>query len=78
MLVSLFIKGLDRPGLVRDITKVIINQEGVVLNSVSFDTFQEKFDGNLIILVKNKTILDKLLSAIKQIENVNSIDWKEK
>jgi uncharacterized membrane protein YhiD involved in acid resistance len=49
-----------------------------VLNSVSFDTFQEKFDGNLIILVKNKSILDKLLSAIKQIENVNSIDWKEK
>ncbi len=69
--VELKISGIDTIGLVNDVTKVISNNLNINMKSVHFDSDDGIFTGTIIVIVKNKNILNNLVEKIK---NINGID----
>jgi GTP pyrophosphokinase len=69
--VELNISGIDTMGLVNEVTKVISNNLNINMKSVHFDSNDGVFSGKIIVVVKNKYILNNLVEKIK---NINGID----
>lgn len=76
--INFVIKGDDRPGLVKDITSIIIAQENTMLNGVTFDSFKGNFIGAIAVEIADAVSLSQLIDKIKYVENVKTIDWVEK
>jgi GTP pyrophosphokinase len=68
---ELKITGIDTIGLVNEVTKVISTNLHIDMKSVHFDSNDGLFSGNIVVVVKNKSILDNL---VKKIKNINGID----
>ena len=76
-LARISIRGLDRMGIVSDISKVISLQLGVNMRKICIETHDEIFEGTVDLYVRNTDDLDKLiksLSAIKGIESVKRVE----
>ncbi|MBT8263075.1 MAG: RelA/SpoT family protein [Bacteroidia bacterium] len=69
--VELNISGIDTMGLVNEVTKIISNNLHINMKSVHFDSNDGVFNGKIIVVVKNKNILNNLVEKIK---NINGID----
>jgi len=65
------ISGIDNLGLVNEITKVISSNMHVNMKSLSFDSDDGVFSGKINLIVKNNTMLKKLIDKLK---NINGID----
>ncbi len=70
---NLLISGIDTLGLVNNVTKVISNNLHIDMKSVHFDTDGGTFTGKIIVVVKNKTILDNLVKNIKKINGIDKV-----
>jgi GTP pyrophosphokinase len=70
---NLLISGIDTMGLVNSVTKVISNNLHIDMKSVHFDTDGGTFTGKIIVVVKNKTILDNLVKNIKKINGIDKV-----
>ena len=68
---ELKISGIDTIGLVNQVTKIISNNLNIDMKSVHFDSNDGLFTGKIVVVVKNKSILDNLVNKIK---NINGID----
>lgn len=76
-LAGLKIVGVDRVGIINDITKVISNELKVNIRSITIDTNDGMFEGNLMLFVHDTKHLDKLiakLARVSDIINVSRID----
>jgi len=76
-LARISITGLDRMGIVSDMSKVISLQLGVNMRKIYIETHDEIFEGTVDLYVRNTDDLDKLiksLSAIKGIESVKRVE----
>ncbi len=76
-LARISIRGLDRMGIVSDMSKVISLQLGVNMRKICIETHDEIFEGTVDLYVRNTDDLDKLiksLSAIKGIESVKRVE----
>ena len=76
-LARISITGLDRMGIISDMSKVISLQLGVNMRKISIETHDEIFEGTVDLYVRNTDDLDKLiksLSAIKGIESVKRVE----
>lgn len=76
-LARISITGLDRMGIVSDVSKVISLQLGVNMRKICIETHDEIFEGTVDLYVRNTDDLDKLiksLSAIKGIESVKRVE----
>jgi GTP pyrophosphokinase len=76
-LAGLKITGLDRVGIINDITQVISNELKVNIRSITIDTTDGMFEGNLMLFVYDTMHLDKLimkLSKVPDIINVRRMD----
>jgi len=76
-LARISITGLDRMGIVSDMSKVISLQLGVNMRKICIETHDEIFEGTVDLYVRNTDDLDKLiksLSAIKGIESVKRVE----
>jgi GTP pyrophosphokinase len=62
--------GTDRLGLINDITKVISAELKVNMRSISIDTDDGIFEGNIMLYVHDRSHLDTL---IHKLENVNGV-----
>ena len=71
--VELYISGIDTMGLVNDVTKVVSNNLNIDMKSVHFDTDDGIFSGNIIVVVKNKNILNNLVEKIKNINGIEKV-----
>jgi GTP pyrophosphokinase len=58
-------------GLVNKVTQVISNTNNVNISSMSFDSNDGTFEGNILLKVKNTALLKKM---IKQLQNINGVD----
>lgn len=67
------LNGLDNLGLVRDVTEVISKYMHVDMQSINFESKESVFEGKIAVKVKNKTVLDKLMKRLKEIEGINKI-----
>jgi len=65
--------GLDNLGLVSQITKEISNNLHVDMRNISFDSHESVFQGKITVIVKNKTILKKLMTRLKKINGIDKV-----
>jgi GTP pyrophosphokinase len=68
---KLQLTGLDDLGLVNKVTQVISNTNNVNISSMSFDSNDGTFEGNILLKVKNTALLKKM---IKQLQKINGVD----
>ncbi len=70
---TLIISGIDKIGLVNSVTKVISNNLHIDMKSVHFDSNDGTFTGKIIVVVKNKSILENLVKNIKKINGIDKV-----
>jgi GTP pyrophosphokinase len=67
------IEGIDRIGMVNNITNIISAEANVNMKSVSFNTNDEIFYGDIQLFVRDRDDLDQLISKIIRIKGVNQV-----
>ncbi len=70
---ELSITGIDTIGLVNEVTKVISGNLHINMKSVHFDSDDGVFTGKIVVVVKNKAILDNLVKNIKKINGIDKV-----
>ncbi len=68
------ISGLDRPGILTEVTHAITNYQNTNIRSVSAEVRSAIFEGQIIIYVKDREHLERLLDKLKKIEGVTRVD----
>ena len=71
---ELLISGIDTIGLVNEVTRIISNTHNINMISVHFESDDGVFNGNIILVVKNITILDNLVKNIKKINGIDKVN----
>lgn len=72
-LAKIKISGIDNIGLVNDVTNVISENMHVNIKSISFESNDGLFSGKINIVVKNNTIIKKLLEKLKKINGIDKV-----
>ncbi len=67
------ILGKDTLGLVGDITKLISSDLKIVMRSVSFDTRDGRFDGKIVLMIKDKDSLQQIMYRIGKVPGVEKV-----
>ena len=71
--VKIAITGIDHIGLVNDITNIISENMLVNMKSISFESNDGLFSGKINVVVKNNTIIKKLLEKLKKINGIDKV-----
>ena len=72
-LVRISIKGIDRMGLLNDITKEISLVMEVNMRRIDLGTEGEIFDGHIDLLVQDKNVLEDLINKLSNINGIQSV-----
>jgi GTP pyrophosphokinase len=72
--VNLKITGLDRKGMAKDITRLITDDEDLEMKNVNLKSQANVFTGEISLYVKNTDVLKKVITDLKQIEGVESVE----
>lgn len=72
-LAQINLSGIDNVGIVNDVTKVISSNMHVNMKSISFESDDGIFSGKIDVVVKNKTLLKKLIDNLKKINGIDKI-----
>ena len=67
------LKGLDKIGLINDITTVISKELNVNMRTVKFDVHGEVFEGIIDVYVHNKQDLNNLIMNLIKVKGVDSV-----
>jgi len=67
------LSGIDNLGLVNDITKIISANMHVNMKSISFESDDGIFSGKINVVVKNNTLLKKLVENLKKINGIDKV-----
>jgi GTP pyrophosphokinase len=73
-LTGIKINGIDDVGLVNKITNVITGQMNLNMRSVSFDSEDGIFEGNIMIYVHDTSELDDLISRLSALDGILSVE----
>ena len=65
--------GIDNIGIISDLTKIISQQMHVNMRNVNFDTDSGTFSGKITVVVKNNSILNKLIANLKKINGIDKV-----
>lgn len=67
------LSGIDRKGLVNEVTRMISNTKNVNIYKINFDSEDQFFTGMIQLTVQNKTILDKLVMTLSKVNGIDKI-----
>jgi GTP pyrophosphokinase len=67
------ISGIDNLVILSEITRIISNSLNINIKKMSFDTQENTFIGTITLKVKNKSILEKLISRLKKINGIEKV-----
>ena len=70
----LMISGIDKKGIVNNLTRVISNTMDVYINNINISGDEGVFGGKISISVQNKSQLSKLINSIKKIDGVQKVE----
>jgi len=65
--------GLDNLGLVNQVTKEISDHMHVNIKNINFTTNDGIFNGHITVIVKNKSLLRKLMDNLKKINGIDKV-----
>lgn len=65
--------GIDNLGLVSEITEVISDNLSVNMRNLNFSTDGGTFTGKITVVVKNKSMIKKLIEKLKQIHGIDKV-----
>jgi GTP diphosphokinase / guanosine-3',5'-bis(diphosphate) 3'-diphosphatase len=69
-LAGIRIKGTDRVGMVNDLTKVISNSLKVNMRSITLDSQDGVFNGQIMVFVNDTSHLEKLIQRLQRVNGV--------
>lgn len=72
-LVTIELSGIDRVGMIQDISKVISGELHINMRGLSVETFDGIFEGKIKVYVFDTKHLDILIGKLEEIEGVNSV-----
>ena len=67
------LSGIDTLGLINSITEIISDEMHVNMRNINFNTDGGTFNGSIKLVVKNKSILKKLVENLKQIKGIDKV-----
>jgi GTP pyrophosphokinase len=70
---KIILSGIDNLGLVNEITKIISSNMHVNMKSLSFQSDDGVFSGKINVIVKNNTLLKKLMDNLKKINGIDKV-----
>jgi len=71
-LAGIRVNGIDEVGLVNNITRIISNELNVNMRSISFDSHDGVFEGNIMVFVHDTQHLTELINKIKKVKGVTA------
>ncbi len=77
-LVYLKISGFDRPGMAKDITRLITDDEQLDMKNVNLKAQGGVFEGEISLYIKNTDHLKQVIKDLKSIEGVDKVTRIEK
>ncbi len=77
-IVHLKIKGFDRPGMAKDITRLITDDEQLNMKNVNLKEQGGIFEGDIALYIKNTDHLKQVIKDLKKIEGVEKVLRVEK
>lgn len=72
-LVSIDLNGIDRVGIIQDISKVISGELHINMRGLSVDTFDGIFEGKIKVYVFDTKHLDILMSKLEEIDGISNV-----
>lgn len=72
-LTSVEIRGIDRMGMLLDLSKIITDDFSINMRSVSISSHDGVFEGNLSLYVRDTESLNALLDRIRKIKGIESV-----
>ena len=72
-LAALKVTGFDDVGIVNNITRIISNEQHLNMRSISFDSNDGIFEGNIMVFVNSTEHLNSLIQKLKKVEGVKSV-----
>lgn len=69
-LVTVYVKGIDRPGLLNEVTDVIFKQLNVNIQKLEMETKDGIFEGNIRLFVHDVEDLNAIINNLKQISDI--------
>ena len=70
---TIHLGGIDRRGLVNEVTRVISNQLSVDIRRLSFTTEDGIFDGTIDLRVHDRDEVKAILDSLKEVENLKEV-----
>lgn len=70
---SVSVFGIDRLGIVSQITQIVSNENNVNMRSISFETVDGIFEGNMTVMVYDTEHLNGLMRKFEQVEGVQRV-----
>jgi len=70
---AITVHGIDRLGIVNRLTEIISNQHNVNMKSISFETHDGIFEGNMKVMVYDTEHLEQLMLKFEQVEGVQRV-----
>ncbi len=65
--------GTDRVGMINDVTRIISSELKVNMRSISMETDEGIFEGNIMLYVHDKSHLDQLIYKLEQVSGVERV-----
>ncbi len=67
------VKGIDRLGLINNVTKIISSQMNVNMRAININSDDGVFEGEITLFVHNVTVLNTLTEKLKNVDGVTKI-----
>ena len=68
------VDGIDDVGIVNNITRIISNELNVNMRSISFDSYDGVFEGNIMVFVHDTNHLTELMKKIRSVKGVTAVN----
>ena len=67
------LSGIDKKGLVNEVTRMISNNKSISINKINFDSEDSYFTGVIHLSVPNKNVLNKLVQNLSKVNGIDKI-----
>lgn len=76
-IVELVIRGIDRVGLVNDVTRVISDELQVNITALSIGVKEGLFEGKISLMIQDTNHLESLVGELEQVSGVIEVAREE-